>query len=157
MFATNAPKKSGDVEGRRRRPSLPLAALQRFRRGLHLTGLAEDIVGGGHTLIAPIDAAFDALPWPFERLLEEDALVEPRFDLFEYLVVPEACAGDGPPRNFSTLQGERIRIGGRFVHGRHGVGRILATVTLDRLLVHVVDSCVLPSSILAYEVEACRD
>jgi len=73
------------------------------------------------------------------------------------LVVPEICVGDGPPRHFFTLNREPIRIGRGFGRGHHGLGRILATATPHRSVLHGVDSCGLPSSILKYKVEASTE
>ena len=127
--------------------------LQRCIAGFHLTDLVRDIrLGGPYTLIAPVDGAFDELPWSYESLLADDELVEPLFDLFEYLVIPGACDGDGPIRSWLTLQGEKIRVGRGYVLGRRGVGRILATVSWKGSLVHAVDACVFPSSVLGEEM-----
>ena len=46
---------------------------------------------GACTLIAPIDGAFDALPWSFERFLSDDRLIHPRLELFEYLAISDVA------------------------------------------------------------------
>jgi len=127
-------------------------SLRRFIAGLFGTDLVTDIrARSPHTLIAPVDPAFDRLHWSFDQLLWNDDLVEPRFDLFEYLVIPGLHLGALPElETVRTVQGEPIRIGAGLVLGRHGVGRILATTTWEDSLVHVVDACVLPSTVVDY-------
>jgi hypothetical protein len=129
-----------------------LAQLQRFLSGLRRTDLVADLAAGGpHTLVAPVNAAFDVLPWSFDRLLSDDELLEPRFDLFEYLVLRGACDGEAPLHARRTLQGESLVIGAGIVRGHQSKARILGTTTWQANVVVAVDACVLPSSILRYE------
>ena len=115
--------------------------VDRTFHGLLATGLLEDLrAGAPHTLIAPTNAAFDELPWAFEDLVFDPELVEVRFDLFEYLVVP----GDFDEGERATLGGEPVRIEGGVVFGRYGSAAILRSFVTGNLRVHVVDSCVLP-------------
>lgn len=129
--------------------------IQRCLSGLRVTDLIADLEGGGgpHTVIAPIDAAFDELPWSFDRLLTDESLLEPRFDLFEYHVIRGACDAEVPLHVRKTLQGETLVIGSGIVVGHQGVAKILASGMWHGALVHAVDRCVLPSSILRYEAQ----
>jgi hypothetical protein len=139
-----------------RRPTRPSAlspiaevvasqAARRFVRGLDRADLLEDLRAGAHTAIVPIDRAFDALPWSFEALMNEDALVEARVDLFEYLIVrglvPE-CEAATPYR---TLHGAPIWIGPDAVFGGYGAARILRTSRTPMQVVHLVDRVVFAS------------
>ena len=131
--------------------------IDRTLHGLLATGLLEDIrAGGRHTIIAPTNAAFDALPWPFEDLIVDPALAEARFDLFEYLVV----RGDLVTGERATLEGSVIRIDRGLVLGHHGSAAILRSFVDGDLRIHVVDSCVLPASPQIYvdaASEVCDD
>ena len=131
-------------------PASPLLAsvihdrVDRVLAGLAAVGLLDDMQGRPHTLLAPIDRAFDVLPWSFERFLTDARLVEARFDLFEYCVVPSLLRSESDPRPVGTLEGTTVLIGHTHVLGRHGGARILTTVELPLLVVHVLDACVLP-------------
>lgn len=118
--------------------------MDRVFEGLREVGLLEDMDGMPHTLLAPVDRAFDRLPWAFDRLLADPSLVEARFDLFEYCVVPERVASDADPRPVLTLEGTPVFVGRTHVLGRHGGARILTTVESSNLVIHVLDACVLP-------------
>ena len=125
--------------------------LSRCLAGFLATDLVTDLAENGpFTLIAPFDAAFDALPWRFEDLLAGDALIEERFELFEYCVIPGVVLADGPLQSWPTLNGERIRLGQRTVIGVAGAARIVASVRWRGALVHAIDSCVLPGSLVGY-------
>jgi hypothetical protein len=144
MFAGDSVGSSPVSERSERALYVPL---QRCLAGFHLTDLVRNVrAGGPHTLIAPIDRAFDRLPWSFDQLIADDALIHPRFDLFEYFAVVGACDADAPLETFLTLQGEKIRIGCGLVIGREGVARILATTEWKGIQVHAVDACVMPST-----------
>lgn len=131
--------------------------IDRTFHGLLATGLLEDIrAGGRHTIIAPTNAAYDALPWPFEDLLLDPELAEPRFDLFEYLVIP----GDFVAGERLTLEGSPLRIERGLVLGGHGSAAILRTFVTGELRIHVVDACLLPASPQIYvdaASEVCDD
>jgi len=135
---------------------LPLRAepIDRTFHGLLAVGLLDDIRDRWRsTLIAPTNAAFDALPWSFEDLLGQPSLAEVRFDLFEYLVVP----GDLVVGERRTIEGSSIRIEDGQVLGRFGrAARILRSFVSGNLRVHVVDACVLPASPAIY-VDAAND
>lgn len=116
--------------------------IDRTFHGLLVTGLLDDLRSGiPHTILAPTNAAFDELPWAFEDLVSDAALVDVRFDLFEGLVVP----GDFEDGERESLAGEAVRIEDGIVTGPYGSGRILRSFVTDNLRVHVVDSCVLPA------------
>ena len=128
-----------------------IVPLSRCLAGFVATDLVTDLAENGpFTLLAPFDAAFDALPWRFEDLLSGDALLEERFELFEYCVIPGVVAAEGPRQSWPTLNGDRIRIGQSTVIGSGGAARIVASVRWRGALVHAIDSCVLPSSLLGY-------
>lgn len=128
------------------------SSTQRCLKGLLRTDLVGDLGGSRpHTLIAPVDAGFAGLPWDFEQLLSDDSLLEPCFDLFEYLVIRGSHDADAPMRLCATLQGESILIGSGMVLGHHGVASVVATTVWRGTVVHVVDRCVLPSTILRFE------
>ena len=132
--------------------------LGRTTRGLAATALLDDLhVGGPYTLLAPVDAAFDALPWSFEELLHDPRLVEPRFDLFEYLVVRGLVGArdDGAPR--TTLHGDTVCIREGLVLGRSGVARVLLSRPLARGVVHVIDRVLMPIEPAAYELDEPED
>ncbi|MEZ4307271.1 MAG: hypothetical protein R3F14_04410 [Polyangiaceae bacterium] len=139
----------------RRPPAVPRRdPIDRTFHGLAAVGLLDDLRAGFHTIIAPVNSAFDALPWAFEDLLYDPALVEPRFDLFEYLVV----RGDLPHGERETLEGSPVRIDRGIVHGRHGSASILRSYTDGARRVHVVSACILPASPQIYidtAVEIC--
>lgn len=126
-------------------------SIQRCLKGLLRTDLVGDLGGSQpHTLIAPLDAAFEELPWDFDRLLSDEALLEPCFDLLEYLVIPGRHESDAPMRPCATLQGEALLIGSGMVLGHDGVASVLATASWRGTMVHVVDRCIFPSTILRF-------
>lgn len=128
--------------------------LRRFSQGLLGTGLLDDLrAAGPHTLLAPVDPAFDVLPFSYEDLLFDERLVEARFDLFEYLVLRGSVEAHGPPTLHVTLHGEPVRLGGGLVSGRFGDARILRTFASATALVHVIDRCVFPVEPASYVVE----
>lgn len=141
----------GHVLSPRREP------IDRTFHGLLATGLLEDFrAGGRYTLIAPTNAAFDALPWAFEDLIFDPALAEARFDLFEHLVVP----GDLVAGERATLEGSLIRIERGTVVGRRGSAAILRSHVTGNLRVHVVDACLFPQDPQIYidaANEVCDD
>lgn len=115
--------------------------------GLRRTDLFTDLADGHpHTLVIPVDAAFDVLPWSFESLLRDDSLLELRFDLFEYLVATGTSDADAPVRCRRTLQGEWIASAHK-VAGQHGSADILASALWGNTTLHAVESCVLPTSL----------
>ena len=125
-------------------------ALGCWLRGLARTELLGDIATGGpYTLLAPTDDAFRRLRWPFERLMVDERLVEPCVDLFEYSVIRGQCSADEPVRRMPTMHGDAIHIGAGCVFGTGSSATIVASMRVERLLVHVVDGCLLPSSVLA--------
>jgi uncharacterized surface protein with fasciclin (FAS1) repeats len=125
--------------------------LQRCLAGFLATDLVTDLAENGpFTLLAPFDAAFDDLPWRFDELVANEALIEERFELFEYCVVPGVIPASGPLRSWPTLTGEPIRVGQGAVIGAGGAARIVASVRWRGALVHAIDSCVLPASLLGY-------
>ena len=131
--------------------------IDRTFHGLLATGLLEDIRNAGrHTVIAPTNAAYDALPWAFEDLISDPDLTELRFDLFEYLVVP----GDLVVGERATMEGSVLRVERGLVVGRHGTAAILRSFVSEDLRIHVVDACVLPASPQIYidaAHEVCDD
>lgn len=127
--------------------TLHAQGLRRFSRGLLATGLFEDLRSGDpFTLFAPLDPAFDSLPFPFDDLLLGPALVEARHDIFEYLTVrghvafPVASSRGAYP----TLQGELVRLAPGLALGRFGASRILHTFQTGPLVVHVLEQCLFP-------------
>lgn len=121
------------------------AGLVRFSRGLAIAGLYEDIADAGTTtLLAPVDAAFDGLPWPYEQLVGSRELLEACFDLFEYLVLRGTADAAAPRATHATLHGELVRIGRRLVLGRYGASRVLSTFPVGACTVHVLEMCVFP-------------
>lgn len=142
LIRTLAPPSVTTSDGTLRRA---LATLGRFTQGLLATGLVEDVrERGPFTLLAPVDEAFDTLPWRFEDLLLTQDLLDERFDLFEYHVVRGLADAGGPRASWSTLHGELVRIGRGLVLGRYGASRILRTVTSESLRVHVLEQCIFP-------------
>lgn len=128
-----------------------LSTIQRCLKGLLRTQLVGDLGGSRpHTLIAPLDAGFAELPWDFDRLLSDEELLEPCFDLFEYLVIPGRHDADAPMRPRATLQGEPLLIGSGMVLGHRGVASVVATASWRGTTVHVVDRCIVPSTILRF-------
>lgn len=141
MFQAKLAAFPGQLLAPRREP------IDRTMHGLQVTGLLEDLRSGGpHTLIAPINRAYDALPWAFEELLFNPSLTEPRFDLFEYLVLRGDWPAVGPGGERQTAEGTPLRIARGFVVGRHGTAMILRSFVRDNLRVHVVDACVFPAN-----------
>jgi len=122
--------------------------VDRTLAGLSAAGLIEDLERGPFTLLAPVDHAYEALPWSFDALLRRPDLVEPRFDLFEYMVVPGRIASG--PTIARTLEGAAVLVGATHVLGRHGSARIVTTVELGNVLVHVLDACLHPHPWNAY-------
>jgi uncharacterized surface protein with fasciclin (FAS1) repeats len=113
-----------------------------FARGLAVADLYADIAGGPTAVLAPIDAAFDSLPWPFEELLTSEELLEPCIDLFEYHVLRGPVVRDKVTQ--VTLHGELLRFGRDLVLGRYGAARVLSTFTVGSCTVHVLEQCVFP-------------
>lgn len=133
----------------------PSAQIGRYSQGLLATGLREDLrTYGRHTLLAPVDDAFDRMPFTFDELLYDERLVEARFDVFEYLVVPGTIEAHGPRTAHASVQGEPVRIGRGLVFGRFGAARVLRSFEAGRLLVHVLDQCVFPVYPRLYMVES---
>lgn len=132
-----------------RRPAF-LSTIQRCLKGLLRTQLVGDLGSRPHTLIAPLDAGFAELPWDFDRLLSDETLLEPCFDVFEYLVIAGRHDADAPMRPCATLQGEPVLMGSGMVLGHHGVASVVATASWRGTTVHVVDRCILPSTILRF-------
>lgn len=129
--------------------------IRRFSTGLLATGLVDDLrAQADHTVLAPVDAAFDGLPFSFDDLLFDERLVEARFDLFEYLVVRGTVEADAPRAAHVTLQGERVRIGRGLVLGRFGAARVLRSFVTGHVLVHVLDQCVFPVYPRLYMVDS---
>lgn len=118
--------------------------LQRYFQGLKQTDLLDDVLTAPHTLLAPIDDAFDALPWRFSDLLESRDLFEERFDLFEYLVVRGVHGAHGPAAPIVTLEGSAVAIGHGLVVGTSGTARVLHSFIWNRTLVHMLDRCIFP-------------
>lgn len=123
--------------------ALRAADLGRFARGLAIADLYADIGEDPATILAPVDAAFDALPWPFEELLSSEELFEPCIDLFEYCVLRGPFVRDKVTQ--MTLHGELVRFGRDLVLGRYGAARVLSTFTVGASTVHVLEHCVLPT------------
>lgn len=129
--------------------------ITRFSQGLLATGLLDDLrTAGATTLLAPVDEAFDGLPFPFDALLYDPRWVEARFDVFEYLVVRGAVEAHGPRTPHVTMQGEPVRVGRGLVFGRFGAARILRSFASGPVLVHVLDQCVFPVYPRLYMVES---
>lgn len=125
--------------------ALRSAGLTRFARGLNATDLFQDIVEGGTmTLLAPVDAAFEALSLPFDELITSPDAFEARFDLFEYLVLRGPSDASGSRATHATLHGELVRLGRNLVLGRYGASRVLDTFTCGGCMVHVLEQCVFP-------------
>lgn len=67
-------------------------SLSRFVRGLLSCHLLEDLrQHGPYTLMAPINDAWDALPWPWEDFIFARELAEARIDVLESCVVRGLC------------------------------------------------------------------
>lgn len=127
------------------RTALSIAPLARFSRGLLATGLIEDVQDGGpFTLLAPTNEAFEGMPWSFYDLLFDDRLLEPRFDLFEYLVVPGRVGVEGVRTPHPTLQGRSVRLGKQLAFGCFGAARILQSLETELIVVHVLEQCIFP-------------
>jgi hypothetical protein len=131
--------------------------LERWWHGCRTTELLDDLSRGGpFTLLAPVDEAFDHLPWSFDRLLGDEALLELRFDLFEHHVLRGNHDAAGAPTTLVSMHGERLRLGrGRVVgarqaSGRRCEGRVLTTLATPGVLVHVIDACLLPRSMRVF-------
>ena len=127
-FVTQPQPRAGDID--------------RFLAGLVETDLVTDLAEGHHTLLAPVNAAFDPTPWPFERLLRDDELLEERFDLFEYLVVRGVHGASGPGVRLATISGPLVTLGDHQVVGERGVAHVLDSLIWRNALVHVIDACV---------------
>ena len=117
-----------------------------YMRGLCATDLIEELRDRPSTLIAPTQDALKRLPVPFEHLLFDPALVEARFDFFEYSVVRGVYFAHLARRPVLTLQGAPLEIGENRVVGRYGGANVVRSFVDDALLVHVVDGLVLPSA-----------
>jgi|688.fasta_scaffold1110474_1 uncharacterized surface protein with fasciclin (FAS1) repeats len=137
MQATSLSFRSSTLE-----EALRDADLGRFARGLVVAELHADIAAGPTTILAPIDSAFDALPWPFEEFVSSEELIEPCIDLFEYHVLRGPVVRDKMTQ--VTLHGELVRFGRDLVLGRYGAARVLSTFTVGSCTVHVLEQCVFP-------------
>ncbi len=133
----------------------PSEPIRRFSTGLLATGLVDDLrEQAPHTVLAPVDAAFDGLPFSFDDLLYDERLVEARFDLFEYLVLRGTADAWAPRAAHVTLHGEPIRLGRGLVLGRFGAARVLRSFATGHVLVHVLDQCVFPVYPRLYVVDS---
>ena len=131
-----------------RAPGLALD-LGRCFRGLQRAELLVDLATGGpYTLVAPVDDAFDRMPWPFDRLIDDDGLIEPCVDLFEYSVIHGVAPAAGPVRRMGTLRGEAIHVGEGVIIGPGNTARIVASVHVEGFMVHITRDCVLPTTVL---------
>jgi hypothetical protein len=125
-------------------PPGEMAHLQRFYAGLAKTGLSEDLAKGEHTLLAPLDAAFDRAPWSFDSLLSSPQLLEERYDLFEYLVIRGIHGAASPRIQVATLEGRSVLLGEGRVFGHGGSARIIESFIWRSSLVHVISECIYP-------------
>ena len=122
------------------------AGLDLYLQGLLATDLLCDLQEQGRfTLLAPSNAAFEALRVPLSRLLVDPGLLEARFDTFEHTVVRGCWRRGGRRRVHRTLHGSDIVVGAGLVTGSYGYARIQDTHVHGRILVHVLDSVVLPT------------
>lgn len=142
----------------------PHLCLARWWQGCRTTELLGDLAGGTPlTVLAPVDAAFDDLPWSFERLLADDDLLELRFDLFEHHVLRGTHDATGAPVTVISLHGERVHLArgvataGRCTSGGRSRARVLATLAMPGVLVHVIDACLLPRSLRVFADAAAHD
>ncbi len=142
------PSRPADSVGLMHVEAVRRAPLNHFFEGLARTGLLADVEEGLHTLLAPVDAAFDKLPWAFEELYGSDALVEERIGLFEYSVARGVHSARAPKSPVATLEGRFVILGGGRVYGRYGAARVLDTFIARNTLVHVLDECVSPFPLL---------
>ena len=123
----------------------PSERLARFSQGLLCTGLLDDLrASEPFTLLAPVDDAFEGMPFSYDALLFDERLVEARFDLFEYLVVRGTADAEGPRTAHATLHGEPVRLGRGLAFGRFGAARVLRSFVSGPALVHVLDQVLFP-------------
>ena len=133
-----------------RRTTLARALLRLSPRGLYLQGLAlcsllDDVEAlPAVTLLMPNDAAFDALPVRFRDLLVADEYTGALFDLFETSIVRGHHVPSSAPHMVPTLAGSFVCFENEGVSGAGEHARVVDTVHADRVLIHVVDGCVLP-------------
>lgn len=122
------------------------ARLHRYDRGLRLTELDHDVAAQPRcTLLAPSDAAFEALGPALHDFLHDPALVEERTDFFEHTVLAGVHAHPDEDRVWRTLHGSTIWLGPGRVRGRYGSARIVCSMLRGNVLMHVVDGLIFPS------------
>lgn len=121
--------------------------LAAYFRGLVAADLAEDISAAPCTLLVPSRAAWADLPVSLDRLLCDPALVEARFDFFEYSVVPGIHFAHAPRKSVHTLQGRELVLGDARVVGWRGAGNVVRSLLAEGRLLHVVDALVYPGSL----------
>lgn len=90
--------------------------LARLSLGLRRTGLLFELVRApAFTVIAPLDEAFDCLPFPFVDLIHSADLVEERFALFEHLVALGEPGALGHPL-LHTVGGGELHLDADRIH-----------------------------------------
>jgi uncharacterized surface protein with fasciclin (FAS1) repeats len=142
--ASDSPLHASEVTGALR-ALMAREPVGRYVQGLLATGLLDDLrTSGPHTLLAPVDEAFDRLPFAYDSLLFDDHLIEAKFDIFEYLVLRGAIRASGPRVAHASLQGERVRVGRSLVFGRFGAARVLRSFVSGGVALHVIDQCIFP-------------
>jgi len=120
--------------------------LDTFVTVLDAAGLSDELrTGGPYTFLAPSEEAFAALP---EGLLEHLLGDAPTL---RHVMLYHIAAGDIRSREISglhalsTLQGERVTVGGR---GRVGGARIVdADIDTTNGVIHVIDAVLIPPTI----------
>ncbi|MBL8607194.1 MAG: fasciclin domain-containing protein [Myxococcales bacterium] len=126
---------------------------RRFAEGLRATGLFDDLCAlGPYTVLAPVDDAFDAMPWPFASLLGHPDLVEARFDVFEHHVIPGVVDPRDGASIRATLHGSMVAFRDGVILARGGAARVLASRPFDNGVVHVIDRVLLPVDPESYGV-----
>lgn len=125
----------------------------RFGAGLRATGLLDDLcTQGPYTVLAPVDEAFDAMPWPFAALLGHPELVEARFDVFEHHVLQGVVDPRDGTSIRASLQGSMLAFRDGVILARGGVARVLASRPFERGVVHVIDRVLVPVDPESYGV-----
>jgi uncharacterized surface protein with fasciclin (FAS1) repeats len=118
-----------------------------YLQGLTLCGLLDDIDELPQaTLLAPQDAAFDALPMSYRELLVADHHTHALFDLLEASVLPGRVVPSAVPHATATLGGSWVSFVSGGVHGACDFSRIVSTIEAGPVVIHVVDRCVMPPS-----------